>query len=306
MKARRMFLLCMMFVVMVASGCGSSSSSDSSDSETAAQKMDDSWAGLEEILNSSAVAPCMANTSTECTCPGGGTVSISETTITVSSCKSTGGLTYDGSLTGAGTFSGTATTFGKCTSAVLTSVTVTSCGGSIVATCAGESTNCYPTTSSSSATGAGIGAQKTLDCTCSSSSSDSGGGDSGNGGGGETTDAQTALMNSFVAFNTLERGLAGGAASYNCPGGGAITVTNMGVSLGFANCANSDNLAFTGDLTVSNSLQSGTLSVFGSCTDVTLSQVPNDGSCGGSATGTCSNESATCNFAGEVGNCTCS
>lgn len=304
MKNRFLLLCCLVFVVAVASGCGSSSSSDSSDSETAAQKMADSWAGLQEILNSSAVAPCVANTSTECTCSGGGTVSVSGTTTTVSSCKSTGGLTYDGSLTGAGTFSGTATTFGKCTSAVITNMTATSCGGLIVATCAGESTNCYPTSSSSSiSVGTGIDALKTLDCTCSSSSSDGGGG--GGGGGGETTTAQDALMASFIAFSSLEQAAAG-SASYSCPGGGTITSTSFGASITAASCTDADGLVFTGNTMVSNSLQNGTLPVFGSCVDVVFDQVPAEGVCGGTVSGTCSNESATCSLTGTTGACTCS
>lgn len=147
--------LFLLLMGMAACGGGSSGGGGGDGASQAAQTaMTNSYETFETIMNSNEVAPCANQTQTTCTCPGGGSVATSDTTMTFTSCvaaaasamvveKATStNRTFTGSLTSADAShaNGTFSVFGDCTNATGTDMRIDGvCGGTIAATCSGES-----------------------------------------------------------------------------------------------------------------------------------------------------------------------
>jgi len=148
---KRMMVLAMCLGLVFSAACGSGSGGSS-----AAQAAENSGLalvsivefclgdfGLEADVNGYLVVKQAAET---CNCPGGGTATISGdlSTVTADDCRSSGGLSFSGTLTmdDTGLINGTLTPFGQCSTATANNVGSTTCTGNITGTCAGETVTC--------------------------------------------------------------------------------------------------------------------------------------------------------------------
>jgi hypothetical protein len=101
--------------------------------------------GFADIVTNDDMQPCIAGTATACDCPGGGSVTVVGTTFTAVNCKSSDGLTYNGTMTidfTAGTADVAFTTFGECSNIAGTTIDFVNCSGTMTGTCAGVSETC--------------------------------------------------------------------------------------------------------------------------------------------------------------------
>lgn len=177
MKWTRMFV--MVALALMVAACGSSTSSE--DSTAGLTTMVSSVNALNSIWLDSEVAACIAGTTQSADCPGGGTMSWSGNQLVASSCKSSDGKTFAGTISSSDglTIDGEFTTFGDCTDVSGQNLPTGTCGGTLTGTCGG--------TSGVTCTLADDGTGTT--CTCSelsSSGSDSGGSDDSDSGSGGT------------------------------------------------------------------------------------------------------------------------
>ncbi len=113
--------------------------------EEAAETSMDAFIGL---LFSSSVEPCTDGVSTSCSCPGGGTVTGSDTSYSYNNCNDASGNTFNGSVTlnnATDTIDANFPTFDECINVTSTGIPANdedNCAGSISGTCAGEAVTC--------------------------------------------------------------------------------------------------------------------------------------------------------------------
>ena len=131
--------------VSLLSACGGGGSSSS----TAIQAAIDSFKDFGTIVDSTEIQQCIQMLqTTPCDCPGGGTATANDATLTVTlaNCKSAAGWNYNGTFTFNADLSeitADMTTFGECAPANGTVGTgSTTCSGNISGTCDGGAVNC--------------------------------------------------------------------------------------------------------------------------------------------------------------------
>ena len=120
--------------------CGSGGTSPS-----AKMSAERSGAAFETVFSAVELDPCLNGTSQQCTCPGGGTVTVNpDTSFTFDNCKATSGLGFTGTaiLTGGGqTIEYTLSVFGECLN-MAGSTPADSCGGSFTTNCTDQKVDC--------------------------------------------------------------------------------------------------------------------------------------------------------------------
>ncbi len=117
------------------------------------------------LVEDPAIQACITYEQTNCNCPGGGSAvaNIANRTLTLTNCQDANGHSFSGVFTfneELTQLDATMSTFGQCTNGTGSDILMTSCGGTISATCDGTSVSCTIVDDPTGEAGC------TLDCSC--------------------------------------------------------------------------------------------------------------------------------------------
>jgi hypothetical protein len=145
MKMRWMGAAALLMMLVSCGGSGASSTTSNMEAER-------SGGDFNALLADPNIVPCMSGQQQECSCPGGGTLTVAaDGSFALDSCKASSGQIYIGTMTPEAdgtTLDLNFSVFGECMN-VTGSMATDQCSGNIVGSCTSTTANCVYVTDGS-------------------------------------------------------------------------------------------------------------------------------------------------------------